>query len=61
MDNKKRKILLTLSFIFAFLIAISRVYLGVHYFSDVIGGSIIGIVCLLMCMNIINKNLKGVI
>ena len=61
MDSKKRKILLTISFVFSFLIAISRVYLGVHYFSDVIGGLIIGMLCLLMCMNIINKNFKDVI
>ena len=54
--GSKRIFLIFLSFMFALLIAISRVYLGVHYFSDVIGGIIIGIPCLLMCINIIEKN-----
>lgn len=33
-----------LFYILAFVISFSRVYLGVHYFLDVLGGSIIGIV-----------------
>ncbi len=31
-------------FITAFLIALSRVYLGLHYPSDILGGAIIGII-----------------
>lgn len=53
---KHKRVFMTIGFIFALLIASSRVYLGVHYFSDVIGGLIIGIPCLLMCRNIIKKN-----
>lgn len=48
----------TVSFILIILIAISRIYLGVHYCSDVIGGIIFGVPTLLMIMNIINKNFK---
>jgi len=40
------------------LIAISRMYLGVHYFSDVVGGYIIGLFCLSIIINIINLNFK---
>ena len=40
------------------IIAMSRIYLGVHYFSDVIGGFIIGIICLIICINITEKNFK---
>ncbi len=57
--NKNRNIFMICGFIFALLIASSRVYLGVHYFSDVIGGLIIAIPCLLMCINIINKNFSN--
>ena len=56
--TKYNKLFVIIGFVFALLIATSRVYLGVHYFSDVIGGLIIAIPCLLMCINIINKNFK---
>ncbi len=58
LKNKTRKIILPITFVFVLLIAISRIYLGVHYCSDVIGGVLIGIPCLLMCTNIINKNFR---
>ena len=51
-----------ISFIFATtivcLIAYSRIYLGVHYFSDVLGGYLIGIPCLMMIINIIENNFR---
>ena len=56
MDIKKRKIIIFISFLFVSLIASSRIILGVHYFSDVVGGVLIGIPCLLMLFNIISKN-----
>ena len=30
-------------FVLAFLIAFSRIYLGVHYFSDVVAGVVLGL------------------
>lgn len=38
--------------IFIILIGISRVYLGVHYVSDIIGGYLLGTIVLLMVINI---------
>ena len=43
-----------LFFIFAFLIAFSRVYLGVHYFTDVLVGSVLGIIIALI-VNLVYK------
>lgn len=40
------------------IVAFSRVCLGVHFFSDVMGGFILGIPCLLCSINIIEKNFK---
>ena len=55
--SKRTKVIsLIFASIFATLIAISRVYLGVHYFSDVVGGFIFGIPCLFMIINVIKKN-----
>ena len=57
--KKPYKILFSIFYIFMVLIiAASRIYLGVHYFSDVIGGIIIGIICLVISINITEKNFK---
>ena len=42
-------------FILAALIAFSRIYIGVHYFSDVLVGSILGILFGILALNIIKK------
>ena len=59
--NKNNKIKIPLFILFsllAILVSFSRIYLGVHYFSDVMGGIIYSIPCLLCTLNILNKNFK---
>ena len=62
MTEKSNKFIrIVFGLLFCFLIAIvafSRVCLGVHFFSDVVGGFILGIPCLLCSINIIEKNFK---
>ena len=62
MTEKSNKLIrITFGLLFCFLIvvvAFSRVCLGVHFFADVVGGFILGMPCLLCCINIIEKNFK---
>ena len=62
MTEKSNKLIrITFGLLFYILIvvvAFSRVCLGVHFFSDVVGGFILGMPCLLCCINIIEKNFK---
>lgn len=56
-NNKVCKcIIITCLSLLILLIGFSRIYLGVHYFSDVMGGFILGI-CYLMASNIIIKRI----
>ncbi len=57
-DKKTKTIFMLITSLFVLLIAISRIYLGVHYFSDVIGGFIIGIPYILFVINVVKKNFK---
>ena len=57
-ENKKLKyLLITLLSILIILICISRIYLGVHYLSDTIGGFLISLTYL-MVLVLISKDLK---
>lgn len=57
--NKHMKIsLIVLSSIIMFLIPISRVYLGVHYFSDIMAGACLSIIWLMFYTNYLTK--KGI-
>lgn len=57
--SSTKKILFLLGFIFIFLIGLSRLYLGVHYFSDIIGGFLIGLIWLILSFVYVSeKNCK---
>ncbi len=61
LSKTQRIIYISIFTIVGILVGFSRIYLGVHYFSDVIGGIILSIPCLLMFTNIVNKNFKEVL
>ena len=57
-SNMRRGLKITLSVVLAllpFCVAVSRIYLGVHYTSDVIAGFLIAISYLVLYINIINS------
>lgn len=56
----KRWIFLIIGLIMIFLISISRLYLGVHFFMDVVGGIFIGIVFLFLYIYLLQKPLDKV-
>ncbi len=55
-DKHYKYILTSVISILIIFIGISRIYLGVHYFSDVIGGFILGILSVLLFVNIYSKS-----
>ena len=40
------------------MIGISRIYLGVHFTTDVLGGFILGIICLIILFDTLKINTK---
>ena len=58
-DNKLVKILLTIfTTILLALIAFSRIYLGVHYLSDIIGGLLLGTTYIILFIRINDREVK---
>ena len=57
-NKKSRKYLMPIVIVIVFGISLSRIYLGVHYFSDVVGAIMLAIPLLIMNINIFNKYVK---
>jgi membrane-associated phospholipid phosphatase len=49
-DQTRRRMLVALTAILIFMVSVSRMYLGVHYLSDVVGGFLAGAVWLMACI-----------
>lgn len=54
-DNKKKYLYMTLLFLLIILICISRIYLGVHYLSDTLGGFFFAVAYLMVYITVLNK------
>lgn len=54
-NNKLLKVIYICTFIIiVFIIGFTRIYLNVHYLSDVIGGIILGLLCVLIFIKVMN-------
>ena len=61
LPKKWRKLLIGLFVFLIILVGITRVYLGVHYVSDVLAGYLVSYILLTIYINIFENNLKEVL
>lgn len=57
-NNRSKKIFITLFSLFIFVVGLSRVYLGVHFFTDVVGAFTFSLAYLIIYTSIIGKKLR---
>lgn len=58
LDIKRKIAYYIIATILVTTVAFSRIYLGVHYITDVMGGILFGTIILSMLINIVNKNFR---
>jgi len=58
-NNLEKYIFIALNILLILLIGISRIYLNVHYLTDVLGGYILGYICIILSIYIYKKYLKN--
>ena len=56
-NNKYKTIIIPIYILFILLIGFTRIYLGVHYFSDIIGGYLLGFITLLIIYPFFKKSI----
>jgi membrane-associated phospholipid phosphatase len=54
-QGRSRMLVASVAGVVIVLVSFSRLYLGVHYLSDVLGGMAVGVVWLLMCLTAVES------
>ncbi|MBQ9072005.1 MAG: phosphatase PAP2 family protein [Bacilli bacterium] len=58
LTKRRKNIFITMFSLFIFIVGLSRVYLGVHFFTDVVGAFSFSLAYLIIYVHIIDKRLK---